>query len=44
MRIDAIDATKTAMIAIDMQHDFVAVGAAMETPVGRAEVPNSPRR
>ena len=27
MQIDAIDATKTAMIVVDMQNDFVAAGA-----------------
>jgi hypothetical protein len=36
MRIDAIDPKKTAMIVVDMQNDFVAVGAAMETPTARA--------
>src|SRR5256886_5790223 len=32
MHIDAIDPKKTAMIVVDMQNDFVASGAAMETP------------
>jgi nicotinamidase-related amidase len=39
MQIDVIDAQKTAMIVVDMQNDFVAVGAAMETPAARAVVP-----
>ncbi len=39
MRIDAIEPKKTAMIVVDMQNDFVAVGAAMETPAARAAVP-----
>src|SRR5207249_11818985 len=39
MQIDVIDAQETAMIVVDMQNDFVAVGAAMETPAARAVVP-----
>jgi nicotinamidase-related amidase len=39
MRIEAIDPKKTAMIVVDMQNDFVASGAAMETPAARAVVP-----
>ena len=39
MRIDTIDPQKTAIIVVDMQNDFVAVGAAMETPAARAVVP-----
>ena len=39
MRVDAIDPNKTAMIVVDMQNDFVAKGAAMETPAARAVVP-----
>jgi nicotinamidase-related amidase len=39
MQIDAIDPKKTAMIVVDMQNDFVAAGAAMETPAARAVVP-----
>src|SRR5262244_4068626 len=38
MQIDVIDAQKTAMIVVDMQNDFVAAGAAMETPAARAVV------
>jgi nicotinamidase-related amidase len=39
MQIDIIDPARTAMIVMDMQNDFVAVGAPMETPAGRAMVP-----
>lgn len=39
MRVDAIDPAKTAMIVVDMQNDFVASGAPMETPAARAMVP-----
>src|SRR5438270_7975882 len=39
MQIDVIDPKKTAMIVVDMQNDFVAAGATMETPAARAVVP-----
>jgi ureidoacrylate peracid hydrolase len=39
MRIDQIDPARTAMIVVDMQNDFVAAGAPMETPAARAMVP-----
>jgi biuret amidohydrolase len=39
MHIDAIDPKKTAMIVVDMQNDFVAPGAAMETRAAREIVP-----
>ncbi|HUS12504.1 MAG TPA: isochorismatase family cysteine hydrolase [Pyrinomonadaceae bacterium] len=39
MKIDVIEPQKTAMIVVDMQNDFVSVGAAMETPAARAVVP-----
>src|SRR5258705_5824990 len=39
MLIEVIDAKKTAMIVVDMQNDFVASGAAMETPAARDMVP-----
>ena len=39
MHVDAIDPKKTAMIVVDMQNDFVASGAAMETPAARHIVP-----
>jgi len=38
MQIDVIDPKKTAMIVVDMQNDFVASGAVMETPAARAVV------
>jgi nicotinamidase-related amidase len=42
-RVDNVDPRKTAMIVVDMQNDFVAVGAPMETPAARAMVPNLAR-
>ena len=39
MQIEKIVPSRTAMIVIDMQNDFVASGAAMETPAARAIVP-----
>jgi len=39
MQVDVIEPTKTAMIVVDMQNDFVAPGAVMETPAARAVVP-----
>lgn len=39
MRINEIDPARTAMIVVDMQNDFVAAGAPMETPAARAIVP-----
>lgn len=39
MRINEIDPATTAMIVVDMQNDFVALGAPMETPAARAIVP-----
>jgi biuret amidohydrolase len=39
IRVDAIDPAKAAMIVVDMQNDFVAVGAPTETPAARAMVP-----
>src|SRR6516162_5986627 len=39
MQVDLINTQKTAMIVVDMQNDFVAAGAAMETPAARAMVP-----
>ena len=38
-RVNSIDPKKAAMIVVDMQRDFVAVGAPMETPAARAMVP-----
>ena len=39
MRIDEIEPARTAMIVVDMQNDFVAPGAPLETPAARAMVP-----
>jgi nicotinamidase-related amidase len=39
MQVDRIDPDRAAMIVVDMQNDFVAAGAAMETPAARAMVP-----
>jgi ureidoacrylate peracid hydrolase len=39
MQVDRIDPAKAAMIVVDMQNDFVAAGAPMETPAARAMVP-----
>jgi ureidoacrylate peracid hydrolase len=39
MQINNIDPDRTAMIVVDMQNDFVAPGAPMETPAARAMVP-----
>jgi biuret amidohydrolase len=39
MQVDRIDPARTAMIVVDMQNDFIAAGAAMETPAARAMVP-----
>lgn len=39
MEIDRIEPTKTAMIVVDMQNDFVAPGGGLETPAARAMVP-----
>jgi nicotinamidase-related amidase len=39
MQLNEIDPARTAMIVVDMQNDFVASGAPMETPAARAMVP-----
>jgi nicotinamidase-related amidase len=39
MQINKIDPARAAMIVVDMQNDFVAVGAPMETPAAREMVP-----
>jgi biuret amidohydrolase len=39
MQIEKIVPSRTAMIVVDMQNDFVAPGAPMETPAARAMVP-----
>lgn len=42
-RIDHIDPQRTALIVVDMQNDFVAPGAPLETPAGRAMLPTLKR-
>jgi biuret amidohydrolase len=37
--IDRLDPRRTAMIVVDMENDFVADGAPLETPAARAMVP-----
>jgi ureidoacrylate peracid hydrolase len=39
MQVDEINPARTAMIVVDMQNDFVAPGAPIETPAARAMVP-----
>ena len=39
MLVDQVRPAKTAIIVVDMQNDFVAAGAPMETPAARAIVP-----
>jgi nicotinamidase-related amidase len=39
MQVETIDPAKAAMIVVDMQNDFVAAGAPMDTPAARAMVP-----
>ena len=39
MQIEKIAPSRTAMIVVDMQNDFVAPGAVIETPAARAMVP-----
>jgi ureidoacrylate peracid hydrolase len=41
--VERIDPSKTAMIVVDMENDFVAPGAPMETPAGRAMLPHLQR-
>lgn len=41
--IDTIDPAKTALIVVDMENDFVAVGAPLETPAGRDMLPTLKR-
>jgi nicotinamidase-related amidase len=42
-RVDRIDPRRTALIVVDMENDFVAPGAPMETPAGRAMLPTLKR-
>lgn len=40
---ERIEPSKTAFIVVDMENDFVAPGAPLETPAGRAMVPSLKR-
>ena len=42
-KVESIDPMKTALIVVDMQNDFVAPGAPLETPTGRTMLPNLKR-
>jgi len=42
-RVERIDPQRTAMIVVDMENDFVAPGAPLETPAGRAMLPTLKR-
>jgi ureidoacrylate peracid hydrolase len=42
-RVERIEPSTTALIVVDMQNDFVAPGAPLETPAGRAMVPTLQR-
>ncbi len=43
MVIDRFDPRRSAVIVVDMQHDFVSPGAALETPMGRVLLPTLKR-
>ncbi|MGG3885839.1 cysteine hydrolase family protein [Brevibacillus panacihumi] len=43
MRLKQIDPKKTAILVIDMQNDFIAQGAPLETPMGRRILPTLQR-
>jgi nicotinamidase-related amidase len=42
-RVEHIEPSKTALIVVDMQNDFVAPGAPMQSPAGLAMVPHLQR-
>ena len=42
-RVDHIDPKRTVLIVVDMENDFVAPGAPMETPAGRTMLPTLKR-
>src|SRR4051794_10785186 len=42
-RVEHIEPATTAMIVVDMQNDFVAPGAPMQSPAGLAMVPTLQR-
>lgn len=39
IQIQSFDPRHAAIIVVDMENDFVAAGASLETPMGRAFVP-----
>jgi len=42
-RVERIDPQRAALIVVDMENDFVAPGAPLETPAGRAMLPTLKR-
>ncbi|MGC0419367.1 isochorismatase family protein [Embleya sp. AB8] len=38
-QVSAIDPARTALIVVDVQHDFISPGAPLESPAGRAMLP-----
>jgi biuret amidohydrolase len=42
-QVERIEPSKTAMIVVDMENDFIAPGAPMETPAGQKLLPNLQR-
>ena len=42
-RVERIDPQRTALIVVDMENDFVAPGAPLETPAGRTMLPTLKR-
>jgi biuret amidohydrolase len=42
-QVDHVDPGKTALIVVDMENDFIAAGAPLETVAGRAMVPTLKR-
>jgi ureidoacrylate peracid hydrolase len=41
--VDFIDPNKTALVVVDMENDFIAPGAPLDTPAGRAMLPTLKR-
>jgi ureidoacrylate peracid hydrolase len=42
-QVDCVDPSKTALIVVDMENDFIAAGAPLETAAGRAMLPTLKR-
>jgi biuret amidohydrolase len=42
-RVERIDPSKTTLIVVDMENDFVAPGAPLETPADRVMLPHRKR-